>query len=82
VHDLIRVIDRLGEMGSYSVIFWAAFSGNGGRDNRQGAPAHYARVQGTWTGQISSHGVAERYQRNKSSVLQRVRAVTPHEGVV
>ena len=29
-----------------------------------------------------SHGVAEAFIRNKSAVLQRVRAATPHEGLV
>ena len=29
-----------------------------------------------------SHGVAEAFKSNKSAVLQRVRAATPHEGLV
>jgi len=29
-----------------------------------------------------SHGVAEAFARNKAAVLQRVRAATPHEGLV
>jgi hypothetical protein len=41
-----------------------------------------ARVQGDMDRANFSHGVAEAFRKNKSSVLQRVRAVTPHEGVV
>jgi hypothetical protein len=41
-----------------------------------------ARVQADMDRAGFSHGVAEAFKRNKSSVLQRVRAATPHEGLV
>jgi len=41
-----------------------------------------ARVQADMDRAGFSHGVAEAFKRNKSSVLQRVRAATPHEGLI
>ena len=41
-----------------------------------------ARTQADMDRAGFSHGVAEAFIRNKSAVLQRVRAATPHEGIV
>jgi len=40
------------------------------------------RVQGEMDRASFSHGVAEAFVRNKAAVLQRVRAATPHEGLM
>ena len=41
-----------------------------------------ARIQADMDKAGFSHGIAEALLRNKSAVLQRVRAATPHEGVI
>jgi hypothetical protein len=41
-----------------------------------------ARIQEDMDRASFSHGVAEAFARNKTAVLQRVRAATPHEGLV
>ncbi len=41
-----------------------------------------ARIQADMGRAGFSHGVAEAFVRNKAAVLQRVRAATPHEGLV
>jgi hypothetical protein len=41
-----------------------------------------ARIQADMGRAGFSHGVAEAFVRNKDAVLQRVRAATPHEGLV
>jgi len=41
-----------------------------------------ARIQEDMDQASFSHGVAEAFARNKAAVLQRVRAATPHEGIV
>jgi hypothetical protein len=41
-----------------------------------------SRVQADMDRAGFSHGIAEAFIRNKSGVLQRVRAATPHEGLV
>jgi hypothetical protein len=40
------------------------------------------RIQENMDRASFSHGVAEAFARNKAGVLQRVRAATPHEGIV
>jgi hypothetical protein len=82
VARFIRVIDRLGGDGFVQRNIWALLEGMEEEITDRVLQRIIARVQGDMDRANFSHGVAEAFRKNKSSVLQRVRAVTPHEGVV
>jgi hypothetical protein len=82
VARFIRVIDRLGGDGFVQRNIWALIEGMEEEITDRVLQRIIARVQGDMDRANFSHGVAEAFKKNKSSVLQRVRAVTPHDGVV
>jgi hypothetical protein len=82
VARFIRVIDRLGGDGFVQRNIWGLIEGMEEEITDRVLQRIIIRVQADMDRANFSHGVAEAFRKNKSSVLQRVRAATPHEGVV
>jgi len=82
VARFIRVIDRLGGDGFVQRNIWALLEGMEEEITDRVLQRIIIRVQGDMDRANFSHGVAEAFRKNKSSVLQRVRTATPHDGVV
>jgi hypothetical protein len=77
-----RVVDRLLGDGFVRRNIWALVEGFEEEITDRVLQRIIARVQADMDRAHFSHGVAEAFVRNKTSVLQRVRAATPHNGVV
>jgi len=82
VARFIRVIDRLGGDGFVQRNIWGLIEGIEEEITDRVLQRIIARVQADMDRANFSHGVAEAFRKNKSSVLERVRAATPHDGVV
>jgi len=82
VARFIRVIDRLGGDGFVQRNIWALIEGMEEEITDRVLQRIITRVQGDMDRANFSHGVAEAFKKNKTSVLRRVRAATPHDGVV
>jgi len=82
VARFIRVIDRLGGDGFVQRNLWGLIEGMEEEITDRVLQRIITRIQADMDRANFSHGVAEAFRKNKSSVLKRVRAVTPHEGVV
>jgi energy-coupling factor transporter transmembrane protein EcfT len=82
VARFIRVIDRLGGDGFVQRNIWAMIEGFEEEITDRVLQRIITRVQGDMDRANFSHGVAEAFVKNKSAVLQRVRAATPHDGVI
>jgi len=82
VARFIRVIDRLGGDGFVQRNIWGLIEGIEEEITDRVLQRIIARVQADMDRANFSHGVAEAFRKNKSDVLQRVRAATPHDGVV
>jgi hypothetical protein len=82
VARFIRVIDRLGGDGFVQRNIWALIEGMEEEITDRVLQRIITRVQGDMDRANFSHGVAEAFKKNKTSVLQRVRAATPHDGFV
>jgi hypothetical protein len=78
----IRAIDRLGGDGFVQRNIWALIEGIEEEITDRVLQRIIARIQADMDRANFSHGVAEAFRKNKSGVLLRVRAATPHEGVV
>ena len=77
-----RVIDRLLGDGFVSRNVWALVEGIEEEITDRVLQRIIARVQGDMNRANFSHGVAEAFVKNKSAVLERVRAATPHDGLM
>jgi hypothetical protein len=77
-----RVVDRLLGDGFIRRNIWALIEGFEEELTDRVLQNIIRRVQGDMDRANFSHGVAAAFVTNKSAVLQRVRAATPHEGVV
>ena len=77
-----RAIDRLLGDGFVRRNIWALIEGAEEEITDRVLQRIITRVQGDMDRANFSHGVAAAFIKNKSSVLQRVRAATPHNGVV
>ena len=82
VARFVRVIDRLGGDGFVQRNIWALLEGFEEEITDRVLQRIITRFQGDMDRANFSHGVAEAFVKNKSAVLQRVRAATPHDGVV
>jgi energy-coupling factor transporter transmembrane protein EcfT len=82
VARFVRVIDRLGGDGFVQRNIWALLEGLEEEITDRVLQRMITRIQGDMDRANFSHGVAEAFVKNKSAVLQRVRAATPHDGVV
>jgi len=82
VARFIRVIDRLGGDGFVQRNIWGLVEGFEEEITDRVLQRIIIRVQADMDRANFSHGVAEAFRKNKSSVLGRVRAATPHDGVV
>jgi hypothetical protein len=82
VARFIRVVDRLLGDGFLQRNLLALVGGFEEELTDRVLERIIARVQADMDRAGFSHGVAEAFKRNKSNVLQRVRAATPHEGLV
>jgi energy-coupling factor transporter transmembrane protein EcfT len=82
VARFIRVIDRLGGDGFVRRNIWALLEGFEESITDRVLQRIVARVQADMDRAHFTHGVAEAFVKNKSAVLQRVRAATPHNGLV
>ena len=79
---LVRAIDRLAGDGFVQRNIWGLVEGFEEEITDRVLQRIITRVQADMDRANFSHGVAEAFRKNKSSVLERVRAATPHEGVV
>ena len=77
-----RVVDRFLGDGFVSRIIWALVEGFEEEITDRVLERIIARIQADMDRAGFSHGVAEAFVRNKAAVLQRVRAATPHAGLV
>jgi energy-coupling factor transporter transmembrane protein EcfT len=77
-----RVVDRFLGDGFVRRIIWALVEGFEEEITDRVLERIIARIQSDMDHAGFSRGVADAFIRNKSSVLQRVRAATPREGVV
>ena len=77
-----RAMDRLLGDGFVRRNIWALIEGIEEEITDRVLQRIIGRVQGDMDRANFSHGVAAAFVKNKSAVLQRVRAATPHEGVV
>jgi hypothetical protein len=77
-----RAIDRLLGDGFVRRNIWALIEGAEEEITDRVLQRIITRVQGDMDRANFSHGVAAAFVKNKSSVLQRVRAATPHDGIV
>jgi len=77
-----RVVDRLLGDGFVRRNIWALVEGFEEEITDRVLQRIITRVQADLDRAHFSHGVAEAFVRNKSAVLQRVRAATPHKGLV
>jgi hypothetical protein len=77
-----RVVDRLLGDGFVRRNIWALVEGFEEEITDRVLQRIIARVQADMDRAHFNHGVAEAFLQNKSAVLQRVRAATPHSGVV
>jgi len=82
VARFIRVIDRLGGDGFVQRNIWGLIEGLEEEITDRVLQRIIIRVQSDMDRANFSHGVADAFRKNKSSVLERVRAATPHDGVV
>ena len=82
VARFVRAIDRLGGDGFVQRNIWALVEGFEEEITDRVLQRIVARVQADMDRANFSHGVAEAFVKNKSAVLQRVRAATPHDGIV
>jgi hypothetical protein len=82
VARFIRVIDRLGGDGFVQRNIWALLEGFEEEITDRVLQRIITRVQGDMDRANFSHGVAEAFVKNKSAVLQRVRAATPKDGLM
>jgi hypothetical protein len=78
----VRVVDRLLGDGFVGRTVLALVGGFEEEITDRVLERIIARIQKDVDRASLSHGVAEAFVRNKASVLQRVRAATPHEGLV
>jgi hypothetical protein len=77
-----RVIDRLLGDGFIRRNIWALVEGFEEELTDSVLRRIVARVQADMDRAHFTHGVAEAFVKNKCAVLQRVRAATPHDGIV
>jgi hypothetical protein len=77
-----RVVDRFLGDGFVRRIIWALVEGFEEEITDRVLERIIARIQSDMDRAGFSRGVAEAFKRNKSTVLERVRAATPHDGVV
>ncbi|MGA9695971.1 MAG: hypothetical protein WBQ62_06130 [Dehalococcoidales bacterium] len=82
VARFVRVIDRLGGDGFVQRNIWGLIEGLEEEITDRVLQRIIIRVQSDMDRANFSHGVADAFRKNKSSVLERVRAATPHDGVV
>jgi hypothetical protein len=82
VARFIRVVDRLLGDGFIQHTVLAVAEGFEEEITDRVLERIIIRVQGEMDRANFSHGVAEAIARNKDAVLQRVRAATPHDGLV
>jgi hypothetical protein len=78
----VRVIDRFLGDGFVSRIIWALIEGFEEEITDRVLEKLIARIQADMDRAGFSHGIAATLADNKASVLQRVRAATPHTGLV
>jgi hypothetical protein len=76
------VVDRFLGDGCVRRIIWALVEGFEEEITDRVLERIIARIQSDMDRAGFSRGVAEAFKRNKSTVLERVRAATPHDGVV
>jgi energy-coupling factor transporter transmembrane protein EcfT len=76
-----RVVDRLLGDGFVRRNVWALVEGFEDEITNRVLERIIARIQADMDRAGFSHGVAKAFIRNKTAVLQRVRAATPHEGL-
>lgn len=77
-----RVVDRLLGDGFIRRNIWALVEGFEEEITDRVLQNIVTRVQADMDRAHFTHGVAEAFVKNKSAVLQRVRAATPHDGIV
>jgi energy-coupling factor transporter transmembrane protein EcfT len=82
VARFVRAIDRLGGDGFVQRNIWALLEGFEESITDRVLQRIVARVQADMDRAHFTHGVAEAFVKNKSAVLQRVRAATPRDGLV
>ena len=82
VARFVRVIDRLGGDGFVQRNIWALIEGFEEEITDRVLQRIILRVQADMNRAHFSHEVAAAFVRNKSSVLQRVRAATPKDGLM
>ena len=82
VARFVRVIDRLGGDGFVQRNIWALLEGFEEEITDRVLQRIILRVQADMNRAHFSHEVAAAFVRNKSSVLQRVRAATPKDGLM
>ena len=78
----IRIFDRLLGDGFIGRNFLALVEGFEEQITDRVLDRIIARIQADMDRAKFSHGVAETFVKNKSAVLQRVRAATPHDGFI
>jgi hypothetical protein len=82
VARVIRVIDRLLGDGFVQRTVLAVVEGFEEEITDRVLDRIVARIKADMGRAGFSHGIAEAFQKNKAPVLQRIRAATPHEGLV
>jgi hypothetical protein len=82
VSRLTRTIDRLLGDGFVQRNIWALVEGFEEEITDRVLQRIITRVQADMDRAKFSHGVAEAFVKNKSAVIQRVRAATPHDGFI
>jgi hypothetical protein len=82
VSRLTRTTDRLLGDGFVQRNIWALVEGFEEEITDRVLQRIITRIQADMDRAKFSHGVAETFVKNKSAVLQRVRAATPHDGFI